>query len=116
MSATELDYWMEINRREFLGSERSDLRIAKLEAAIANFAGKSLKDGASVKVLDCMPYYGLPVKQKRMSRKAVEQRALVAFASLARAKGKLEIAATMDAHRAKLKKKQKTKPRQKKDK
>lgn len=57
MSATELRFWELKYQTEPLGRKREDYRIARLEAAIINWAGRSLKDGIeNVKPLDLMPF------------------------------------------------------------
>ncbi len=56
MSAAELEYWRQKHNGEFLGDERGDYRMARLEAAVMNYSGKSLKDGVSVSPLACMPF------------------------------------------------------------
>lgn len=69
MSSAELTFWQCVAKAEFLGADRDDYRAARIESAIANFAGKSLKEGADVTPLDCMPYLPREGRKTRWTRK-----------------------------------------------
>lgn len=56
MSAQEFGLWLAYYKRNPWGEERADLRAAITTAAIANYAGKSLKDGTSVSPAEFMPF------------------------------------------------------------
>lgn len=73
MSSAELTYWQDEASRELLGSDREDYRAARLEAAIGNFAGKSLKEGVTLNPVDCMPYRDR--SQERAPRRWTRRRA-----------------------------------------
>ena len=56
MDGEEFCLWVAEYTANPWGEERSDLRAGIIASSVANFAGKSLKDGSTVTPLDCMPY------------------------------------------------------------
>jgi len=83
MSWSELDYWQMKYGEEFLGDERADYRLARLESTVANYAGKCLEDGHFVSPSDCMPFQ---VKKKekapRINRKREAERVHAVFGTM----------------------------------
>lgn len=77
MSSAELAYWQEVARTEFIGDDREDFRVACIEAQIANYAGRVLKEGQSVNPSELMPFLpkkDAPKTPRRWTRKrAAEQ-------------------------------------------
>lgn len=60
MSAVEFGLWQQFDRVSPIGDGRGDLQAAIVASTVANFAGRSLKEGASTKVADFMPYLVRP--------------------------------------------------------
>jgi hypothetical protein len=57
MSSAEFALWIELHRREPIDESREDLRTGIIASAIANWAGKMLKEGAkALSPLDFMPF------------------------------------------------------------
>ena len=56
MDSEEVCLWVAEYLRNPWDEARADLRAGIIASSIANYAGKSLKDGSSVTPLDCMPY------------------------------------------------------------
>jgi hypothetical protein len=94
MSDGEFEFWAQTFAKEYIGDEREDYRFARLEAAICNFAGKTLKDDVTVKPSDCMPYIPKPKsKPKRWTRKGVHMQTLSTLKAVFAAHGLQEAAA-----------------------
>jgi hypothetical protein len=56
MDAAEFEMWIEYSRRSPIGPRRGDLQAGIIAATVANYAGRSRKDGAEPAVpLDFMP-------------------------------------------------------------
>jgi hypothetical protein len=55
MSGQEFDLWLAYHREAPLGVERADLHAGVVASTVANFAGKQIKDGHSMKPADFMP-------------------------------------------------------------
>jgi hypothetical protein len=56
MSSQELLFWEQKHRDEFLGDERVDYGLARIEAAILNMAGRKLPEGKTFSPVDLMPF------------------------------------------------------------
>ena len=56
MDSAEFCLWAAEFGRSPWDEARADLRAGIIASTIANYSGKSLKTGASVTPLDCMPY------------------------------------------------------------
>lgn len=75
MSSSELVYWEEVYKNEFIGEQRDDYRMARIETAIMNFAGKSLKEGIWYNPVDQMPYLERVAKEHDPNEVATQVKA-----------------------------------------
>lgn len=65
MSNITLGYWMALYRIDPWGEERGDFRAGIIASAVANWAGKTMREGAKpVTPADYMPYQRAETRQR----------------------------------------------------
>jgi len=62
MTSRQFAEWQAYAAIEPWGEDRADLRAGIVASTVANYAGKSLKEDASVSPIDFMPYAEKPKK------------------------------------------------------
>lgn len=84
MSATELGYWEDVYKAEFLGDERADYRAAQISAQIANWAGKTTADESKgIAPLDLMTFSKrAKTPEKETTQEEEEKKLDIAMAAL----------------------------------
>ncbi|MFO7905798.1 MAG: hypothetical protein R6U98_24280 [Pirellulaceae bacterium] len=67
MTSRQFAEWQAYATLEPWGEDRADLRAGIISSTVANFAGKSMKEGSSLAPVDFMPYAEKPKREKARS-------------------------------------------------